>query len=102
MYKIEDFAQYYAFSNKGTKAVHMDLNSGDGKIVSFHFERPEFIAALYDYLTSVDLSEYDFKVERQHILTDSYQRLVESNIPFVARSLVHLLRRMLTLMLLSC
>eukprot|EP00945_MAST-04E_sp_MAST-4E-sp1_P007756 g7756.t1 len=114
MYRIEDYAQYCAFTNK-ENPVPMDVNSGDGKIVSFHcgeefrsrtgkfwggmvkhFERPDFIAALYDYLNSVDLTGYDFKVERQHILTDSYRRLVEANIPFVARSLVYLLRRMLT------
>ncbi len=114
MYKIEDYAQYYAMTNK-ENPVPMDVSSGDGKTVSFHcgeefrnrtgnwwgslvehFERPDFIAALYDYLNTVDLSGYDFKVERQRILTDSYRRLIEANIPFVARSLVDLLRKMLT------
>ena len=61
-----------------------------------HFERTDFIAALYGYLNTIDLSEYDFKVERQYVLTESYSRQIEANMPFVARSLVHLLRRLLT------
>ena len=93
----------------------MDVNSGDGKMVSFrcgegfrkfsgnywsgmvkHFKRPDFIAALYHYLNSVDVSNYDFKVERQRVLTDSYRRLLEASIRLVARFFVYLLRKMLT------
>jgi hypothetical protein len=113
MYQIDDHAQYYVFTNKANP-VPMDVNSGDGRIVSFkcgerfrsrpaawwrgmtdHFKRPDFIAALYNHLNSEDLSGYDFKLERENILTDSYRRLVEANIPFVARALVHYLKKRL-------
>ena len=94
----------------------MDVNSGDGRIVSFRtgekyinrtrqhwwgplckqFNQPDFLAALYDDLNSIDLTKYDFKKERIKILTESYKRLVEANIPFVARSLVDYLRNILS------
>ena len=61
-----------------------------------HFSRPDFLAALYDYLTSIDVSAYDFKVERTQVLTESYRRMVEANVSYEARFLVHLLRRMLS------
>ena len=60
-----------------------------------HFERPDFIAALYDYLNTVDLAGYDFKKEREKVLTDSYRKLLDANVPFVARFVVYLLRRIL-------
>ena len=114
MYPIEDYAQYYGFTNK-ENSVPMDVNSGGGKMVSFkcgeafrdrcgaywqgmveHFSRPDFLAALYDYLTSIDVSAYDFKVERTQVLTESYRRMVEANVSYEARFLVHLLRRMMS------
>ena len=58
-----------------------------------HFERTDFIAALYGYLNTIDLSEYDFKVERQYVLTESYSRQIEAN---MCPLFVYLLRRLLT------
>ena len=79
-YRIEDYGQYLAFTNK-EKPIPVDVNSGDGRIVSFRtgekyinrtrqhwwgplckqFNQPDFLAALYDDLNSIDLTKYDFK-----------------------------------------
>ena len=114
-YAIDDYGQYIVFTNE-ENPVPVDVKSGEGRVVSFktgenylnrtsekwwkpmceHFAKPTFLAALYNYLNSVDLSCYDFKQERKKVLTGSYKRLIEANIPLAARGLVQFLRTLLT------
>ena len=112
-FRVEDYSQYLAFSNV-EDCVPIQVAGGERRMVSLkagrpfgtgretwweglvkHFERPDFIAALYDYLNTVDLAGYDFKKEREKVLTDSYRKLLDANVPFVARFVVYLLRRIL-------
>ena len=109
-FRVEDYSQYLAFSNV-EDCVPIQVAGGERRMVSLkageafrhragtwweglvkHFERPDFIAALYDYLNTVDLAGYDFKKEREKVLTDSYRKLLDANVPFVARFVVYLLR----------
>ena len=113
-YAIDDFGQYIVFTNE-ENPVPIDVKSGEGRTISFktgekylcrtsdmwwkplceYFATPKFLAALYNYLNNVDLSSYDFKHERKKVLTASYKRLIEANIPLSARALVYYLRTLL-------
>merc|ERR1711871_1426389 len=51
--------------------------------------KPQAIAALYDYLTNIDLSSYDFKLERKKALTPRYHEWIGQNQCLVSKFLAN-------------
>ena len=44
-----------------------------------HMSKAQAIAALYDYLNTIDVSGYDFKLERKKVLTPRYYEWIGQN-----------------------
>jgi hypothetical protein len=99
---INNYARLIIFSNKSTP-IPIDVKSKDRRYVVFqttdkyldkkysalywsrlieHFNRPEFIASLYNELNNRDISEWNFIKERP--ITDAYREMCKNFIPIEA------------------
>jgi hypothetical protein len=106
---VKNHALLVLFSNK-SNPIQIDVRSGDRRWVAFKstnkfldknkygskhwkainelFEKPEFIAELYDFLNTIDLSNFDAIKERP--ITASYKQLCALSIPKEVMFLEHL------------
>jgi hypothetical protein len=96
---IKNFARLIIFTNKSTP-IPIDIKSKDRRYVVYqttdtyldykysslfwkrlidHFNKPEFLACLYNFLNNLDISNWDFKKERP--ITKAYIDMCKSFIP---------------------
>jgi hypothetical protein len=96
---IKNFARLIIFTNKSTP-IPIDVKSNDRRYVVYqttdkyldkkysglfwkklieHFNKPEFIACLYNYLNTIDIANWDFKKERP--VTKAYLDMCKSFTP---------------------
>ena len=59
-----------------------------------HMSKPQAIAALYDYLNTIDVSGYDFKLERKKVLTPRYYEWIGQNQCIVSKFLATFCHRL--------
>jgi hypothetical protein len=98
--EINNYSRLIIFSNKATP-IPIDVKTGDRRFVVFQtgdkyldkieydskfwkilidqFKKPQFIACLYDYLNCLDISDWNFDVDRP--ITDSYIEMCKLFIP---------------------
>jgi hypothetical protein len=105
---IQNYARLIVFSNKNTP-IPIDIRSGDRRYVVFktteefldkrkyndsfwsklvtHFQKPEFIAALYDELNEMDIKDYEFIKNRP--ISEAYLDMCKQFIPPMALFFEH-------------
>ena len=108
--EIGNYAAIIITTNKDTP-IPIDVRTGDRRYIVFkatdtylasqyhkgnfwkklseHINKPEFIAALYDYLMSLEVDEMDWANERKKILTPSYYEMAKQFVPASALFLEH-------------
>ena len=101
-YNIKNYSTTIIFSNKENQ--HFDIASGDRRFVIFKatnefldktkynqdywkklnilFNRPEFIACLYNHLNSLDVKDFDFHCNRP--ITSIYKDIMKRSIPYLS------------------
>jgi hypothetical protein len=100
--KIRNIARLIIFTNKDNP-IPIDVKSGDRRYVVYqttteylqvkygrafwtalvaHFAKPQFIACLYDYLSTLDISKTDWRTERP--ITDAYKQMCKLYTPIEA------------------
>ena len=108
--EIGNYAAIIITTNKDTP-IPIDVRTGDRRYIVFksndkyleakyhkggfwkklseHINKPEFIAALYDYLMELDVDTVDWANERKNVLTQSYYEMARQFVPASALFLEH-------------
>lgn len=104
--KVDNFSRLIIFTNK-SNPIKIDVNSGDRRFIIFestgkyikkngtwwerlieHFNSPEFIAALYDDMNSINLNNFSFK---ERPLTEAYFTMTKQNLSTPILFIKHLI-----------
>lgn len=110
--EIMNYAAIIITTNKETP-ITLDVRSGDRRYIVFkstdkylepkyhagnfwkklsdHINKPEFIAALYDYLMSLEVDKMDWANERKMVLTEAYYDMAKQFVPATALFMEHLI-----------
>ena len=110
--EIMNYAAIIITTNKETP-ITLDVRSGDRRYIVFkstdkylepkyhagnfwkklsdHINKPEFIAALYDYLMSLEVDKMDWANERKKVLTEAYYDMAKQFVPATALFMEHLI-----------
>ena len=97
---VKNYARIWITSNKNNP-INMDANSGDRRFVAFKptskligdvefwqslqsdIDNPEFTAAFYSYLNSINLRGYNFIEKRKECETEAYKDMKQHNTPAI-------------------